>query len=222
MARTAAKLDKKLSTPTLEVFDVVKSSVTSVGATAIPIPATNLSNRKGIMVQNLDTAALVYVGGSKPDIFIAPHMFVKGTNLVGNVKNLTWFPSAADADEYYAATSAGTTASLTEPVRMYGITAAGGTEALLTEGTEGTLNDHEWVWGDGDGFDTVYFRDDTGNPSTTTSQYLTLYGYPTVPEDGVGFYLGPKDSMWFTLSGSCRLWAIADTSTTDVLTLELG
>ncbi len=62
MARAAAILDKKVSTPTLEVFDVVKSSVTSVGTTALPVPATNLSFRNGIMVQNLDTSKIVHVG----------------------------------------------------------------------------------------------------------------------------------------------------------------
>ena len=179
MARIPAILDKKVSTPTLEVFDVVKSSVTSVGTTAIPIPATNLSHRKGIMVQNLDTAAVVSVGGSKPDIFIAPHMWIKTTNLVGNLKTLTWFKGGGGTNEYYAATASGADPSLTEPVRMYGITAAGGTEALLTNGTMDGLNDHEWDWGDSDSltFSTVYFRDDTGSPGSTTSQYLTLYGF---------------------------------------------
>jgi hypothetical protein len=44
--------------------------------------------------------------------------------------------------------------------------------SAATEGTAGSLNDHEWDWVDGAaqealGYDTIYFRDDTGDPDVS-------------------------------------------------------
>ena len=53
MARLPAVLSKKDASPVLESFDVIQQSVVSVGTSATALPATNLSYRKGIWIQNI-------------------------------------------------------------------------------------------------------------------------------------------------------------------------
>ena len=59
-----AKTRTKLAIPTIEQFQTVLQTITSVGTTALAIPATAASYRKGIIVQNVDAAAIVYIGSS--------------------------------------------------------------------------------------------------------------------------------------------------------------
>lgn len=68
------------------------------------------------------------------------------------------------------------------------------TLGLLTEGTLGSLNEHEWAWGDQNslGYNTVYFRDASGDPDTsgvdlhvvvkpgTTGDYFAMAAVPLV------------------------------------------
>lgn len=75
-----------------------------------------------------------------------------------------WTASASGTNEYYVQTSAGADPSIsTQPdfITMDG--------DQLTEGTMGSLDDHQWDYGDNDslGYSTVYVRDDSGDPDTT-------------------------------------------------------
>ena len=64
---------------------------------------------------------------------------------------------------FYLQTAAGADPSISEPEHLLL------DDAILTEGSITTLNDHEWTYGDADslGYDTVYVRDDSGDPDTT-------------------------------------------------------
>lgn len=221
MARKAAKLSNELAVPTLELFRGLHHAITSVGTTAIPVPATNLSYRKAIIIQNLDSAKTVYIGGAIPDIFEAPVGF--GSMIEGTRHQLKWRLSGSGSNEYYAVSLSGGDPSLTEPVRIYAVTAAGGSESLMTNATAGSLSDHEWDWGNTDtlGFNTVYFADSTGNPADLS--YITLIGYSRVPDTSTnyGYKLGPNDGISMTLDGSVRVFAIASSASANVATLEL-
>jgi hypothetical protein len=74
-----------------------------------------------------------------------------------------WTASGSGTNEYYCEIAAGGDPSLTEPIQ---VNLAG---SAATNGTVGSLNDHEWDWGDNDslGYNTVYFRDDSGDPDVT-------------------------------------------------------
>ena len=49
-------------------------------------------------------------------------------------------------------------------------------DSIITEGTVGALADHEWDYGDNDslGYDTIYIRDDSGDPDTTDVNINTV------------------------------------------------
>ena len=217
MARKAAKLSKELAVPTLELFRGLHHAITSVGTTAIPVPATNLSYRKAIIIQNLDSAKTVYIGGSIPDIFEAPVGF--GSMIEGTRHQIKWHESGTKAGEYYATYDA----SRVEPVQLWGVTSAGGTEGKLDSGTVGSLGDHEWVWDNNDSLsgDTLYFADSTGSPGDLA--YVTLIGYSRVPDTSTnyGHKLGPSDAISLTLDGSVRVFAIASSASANVSTVEL-
>ena len=59
-----AILDKITATPTLEVFQSMLSQTLDVDASAEVIPASNLTNRKAVLVQNKSSSANVYLGSS--------------------------------------------------------------------------------------------------------------------------------------------------------------
>jgi len=225
--RNPALLRNQLADPVLEVFDVVKTSAVSVGTSAVALPTTNLSGRKGIFIQNIHASNILYVGGSVPDIIEAPHQFSKSTKLTGDIvapsRNLQWNKSAGGTNEWYVTLSGGGDPGLTEPVVMYAVTSAGGAETLLTNGTVASLSNTNWDWGNGDtlGFNTIYMRFNTGSPAVCRS-YFVLYGYPAVPSATTGFALGPNDSWYATLSGSCRIFGVASGASTTTVVMELG
>ena len=49
-------------------------------------------------------------------------------------------------------------------------------DSIITEGSAGSLVDHEWDYGDNDslGYDTIYIRDDSGDPDTTSAPIKTV------------------------------------------------
>ena len=82
----------------------------------------------------------------------------------------SWAASGSGTNEYYLVSP-----TSSEPPQLF----LAGTR--LEIGTVGSLTDHQWAWDDNDtlGYDTIYFRDDSGNPVTTevvlTASQLT-YG----------------------------------------------
>ena len=72
----------------------------------------------------------------------------------------------ASGNEYYLELTGGGDPSISDPPYLLL------NESILTEGTLGSLTDHQWAYGDNDtlGYSTVYIRDDTGDPDTTDVQ----------------------------------------------------
>jgi len=211
------------------VYEELKGCVhttVSVGTTAVQVPTTNLSYRKEITIQNIHASNIVYVGSSIPDIITSndfTHVRKAGYDHMGaSIKELKWNLSAGGTTEYYATTTAGGDPGLTEPLRMYGITASGGAEAILTNGTVASLNNLEWDWGDGDtlGYNTIYLRHNSGNPSSLG--YIVLLSYTKMPDSSstYGVKLGPNDSYSGTYGATARLFAIASGASTNVVVLE--
>ena len=93
--------------------------------------------------------------------------YANNVNYLGGTYKFTG--SGGGTNEYYCELLAGGDPSLTDPFYVY----LDGSAA--TEGTVGSLADHRWGWGDGDtlGYNTLYFRDDTGDPDVSE---ITLTG----------------------------------------------
>lgn len=221
-------LSKTEAIPTLEEFRHYRTTVVAVGTTAVALPTTNLSARKAIFIQNIHASQTLYVGGSSiPDVIEAPHTYVisAGLDKIATKYNLTWFPSGSGTSEYYAATAAGGDPSLTEPLRMYGITSGSGstTESLLTNGTVGSLSNLNWDWGNNDtlGFNTIYFRHDSGKPDALRN-YLVLLSYTSMPDtsSNYGVKLTAGNAYAMTLGGSARVWGIASGAGTTTIVQE--
>ena len=224
MAREGARLVGGLATPTIEIFRGVKHNTTTVGTSATAIPATNLSGRKAIGIQNLHDTNLVYIGGAVPEIIIIPKMAVE-SKPEGEVKSGVWFKSAT-GNEWYYASSSGATTGMTQPKSLYSAV-IGSAEAVRTEGTVGSLaGEHGWGWGDGDtlGFSTLYVR--TGGATYAhkpDAVYSSMISYFAMPDSSstYGWCLGDHDGITLNLDGSVRLFAISSGAGSPVVTLEL-
>jgi len=74
-----------------------------------------------------------------------------------------WTASGSGTNEYYCEAAAGGDPGLVEGDCVWMDT------VRLTEGTLGSLADHEWAWGDNDslGYSTFYIRDNSGDPDTS-------------------------------------------------------
>jgi len=59
-----AKTRAKLAIPTLEQFQSVLQTVTTVGTNATKVPASALAYRKAIIIQNVHASNIVYIGSS--------------------------------------------------------------------------------------------------------------------------------------------------------------
>lgn len=69
----------------------------------------------------------------------------------------------------------------------------------ITEGTMGSLNDHEWDYGDNDslGYSTVYFRDESGDPDTSGVSIKSVLLPTALEQAGSDFLIGGSDGyVW--------------------------
>jgi len=225
MARLSKFSADTMGTPTLEVFQSLKSSITSVGTSATAIPATNLTGRKAIIVQNISSTASVYVGGAVVEQIGGK---ARTEPICGTIIGGMWWKSQT-GNEWYFATTGKATTGMTQPTKLYyaAISAAPGTETAATSGTVGSLGGANYFgWGDGDslGFSTLYMRTGGATSAYNPSEvYRVILGYSSLPDNSssYGYKLGPMDSVGFTLDGSCRVFAAAS-ATADVITLELA
>ncbi len=74
-----------------------------------------------------------------------------------------WTASGSGTNEYHVELSGGGDPSLVEPKQIFM------DDIRSAIGTVGSLADHEWDWGDNDalGYNTVYLRDNTGDPDAS-------------------------------------------------------
>lgn len=226
MARLSSYDIGRQGTATIELFQYCKNTLTSVGTTATPIPATSLSGRKGIIVQNLHASQIAYIGGGVVEQIggKARTEPIYGTIIAGK-----WFKSGT-GNEWFFATEAEATTGMTQPTALYYalVASAPGVESAATSGTVGTLGGANYFgWGDGDtlGFNTLYMR--TGGSTAAYNPalvYRVILGYSGLPDNSsaYGYRLGPYDGIGLTLDGSCRLFAAASGAATSVVTLELA
>lgn len=179
---------------------------TTVDTTATALPATNRSNRKGLVIQNQSSTAYVYIGAAKP------------TNLKS--KTYSWKPSSTANEWYLVLSATGAIAGIGETLRLYSGDSA--EETLRTAGTVGSLTANQWVWDNNDSLtgDTLYICTSGPNPGEEYDSIQSYYRLPAASGATVGYEIGPKDAVYFTFSGSLRAWCISDTSTTLVCTIE--
>ena len=192
------------------------------------VPATNLSYRKGIILQNKHASNVVYVGGGIPYL-------VEGSGSADGVytdpdhdkRNLVWI-KAATGNEWYLATAAGGDPSLSTVTYLYYRLA--GTDTLGTSGTVGSLGTvHYWGFGGTAefGFNTLVIRS-TGataayNPTKIYEQILAYYFTLTADDTTLtgGIELGPRDSVNLTADGTVKVFCIASAATTAVGSIEV-
>ena len=206
MARIGAQVSATSQVvPTLENFKRAKHATYSVGTTAIPIPTTNLSYRRGIFIQNNHASNGLYVGSCDPQFIFGlgcNYQSLKHSGLVdpirgiymcydtrinvGDTNKVYWVKSATGNEWYASGDAAGvSTAGLTQPTILYYSTAGGGDETQATSGSVGTLGGANYFgWGANaldpcNGvYSTLYVR--TGGATSAYSpqavyDYLMLY-----------------------------------------------
>ena len=174
---------------------------TTVETSATALPETNRSNRKGMVIQNQSSTAYIYIGAAKP------------TNLKS--KTYSWKPSSSGTNEWYLVlASTGAAPGIGETLRLYSGDST--TEVLRTNATAGSLSENEWDWADS----TLYICTSGSSPAEVYDSIQSYYRLPTASGATVGYEVGPKDAVYFSLSGSLRAWCISDTSTTLVCTIE--
>lgn len=101
----------------------------------------------------------------------------------------------ASGDEYYLELTGGGDPSISEPPYLLL------NESILTEGTLGSLTDHQWAYGDNDtlGYSTVYIRDDTGDPDTTGVQIRTVLEPTAFANYSSEFFIACDDGYIYKL-----------------------
>jgi hypothetical protein len=244
MARLSGRREE---VPIIEQFRRIKHATYSIGTSAVALPTTNMSFRKGLFVQNNHASNGLYLGGADPEFILGnPLAFnrlkasglaepIKGNATADNANyvfyDVKWKLSGAGTNEWYAVASTGSgTPSITQPTILYYATASGGTETLGTSGTPGSLAaQHNWGWGDADtlGFNTLYIRTDgtaAANSPTLKYDYLMLYNFTLTADTAStgGLQVDAGSTMWLTLDGTCRLFAIANGASTPVTVMEVA
>lgn len=110
-----------------------------------------------------------------------------------------WTLSKNGDNEYYLTTAAGADPAF--DVQPDFISMDG---AVLTEGTAGSLSDHEWDYGDMDllGYSTVYVRDESGDPDTSGVVIREIMVPSALASTTAGFLLGGSDGYVYYLDSS--------------------
>ena len=109
-----------------------------------------------------------------------------------------WTPSGKGTNEYYLEKVYGGNPGIIKPVLVWM------DQDCLTKGTPRSLSDHQWAWGDIDrlGYNTVYIRDDSGDPDIS-GVLIEAGNRDTVLEIGDRSYLNFTD---LELRQSDALW----------------
>lgn len=108
-----------------------------------------------------------------------------------------WIKSSSGKNEYYVVSSnGGSPGIVAQPdfVSMDGV--------LLSEGSAGILEDHEYDYTDNDslGYDTIYIRDDSGSPGVSGRNIRTIISPTCFCSFGGTFYVGSNAGYIYKLS----------------------
>jgi len=110
-----------------------------------------------------------------------------------------WTASDSGTNEYYVQTAAGGDPSIaTQPDFLLK------DGNVITEGTVGSLSDHEWDYGDNDslGYDTVYFRDESGDPDATSITIHSVLAPTMFANFNNLFFIGSSDGYIYQIDSS--------------------
>lgn len=203
----------------LEAVDEAYQTGTTVGTTAIPVPTVVRSGRKAITLQNHHGTAIIYWAAPMPVDLIND---VALANTRSPRINHKWLESGSGTNEWYVVLNDGSDSdpSLDTPVYLYSI--KGITETSRSEGTAGNLSVGEWDYGDNDSlnFNTVYYRPPTGEKPGYYSKLLSYDRMPTASGVQTGHKLGSGDAIDMNLTANARIFAISDTASTLVVSME--
>jgi len=118
-----------------------------------------------------------------------------------NLSSVTYkWTASATANEYYVELTGGGDPSLSEPPYLLL------NESLITNGTLGSLTDHQWDYGDNDtlGYSTVYIRDDSGDPDTTGIQIKTVLDPTAFANYDNKFFVACDDGYIYKMDSSVQ------------------
>jgi len=110
-----------------------------------------------------------------------------------------WTLSSSGTNEYYLELAGGGDPSIAakpDAVSMDGV--------VLTEGTLGSLADHQWGYGDNDGlgFNTIYIADASGNPGTSGVEIRSILIPTALASTGEDFLIGGSDGYLYRIDSS--------------------
>lgn len=200
MARIKATTLSGNAQKTIALIGEGVDTALTLGTTALALPATNLSGRCRIQIQNQHGTAKVYIMVPTP-VSLKKKMY-------------TWTASPATANEWYLQLKdSGGDPSLSETLRLYTDTAATG-DSLATNGTVGSLTAGLWDWGDNDSltYNTVYVCTDGTPPD---AYFTVILSYPTMPTAANTSFRLAVGALWEDeLNGDVRVFGISDTATT--------
>jgi len=103
--------------------------------------------------------------------------------------------ASATSNEYYCELTGGGDPSLSEPSYLLF------QDSISTNGTVGSLADHGWDYGDNDtlGYNTIYIRDDSGDPDTTEVRIQTVIEATAFANYRNDFFIACDDGYIYTL-----------------------
>jgi len=109
-----------------------------------------------------------------------------------------WTASGSGTNEYYVELTGGGDPSLTEPPYLLL------EDSIITAGTLGSLTDHQWAYGDNDtlGYSTIYIRDDSGDPDTTSVQVKTVLEPTAFASHSNMFFVACDDGYIYKLDST--------------------
>jgi len=116
-----------------------------------------------------------------------------------NLSSSTYKWTASDtANEYYVELASGGDPSLSEPSYLLM------QDSVITNGTVGSLTDHTWDYGDNDtlGYSTIYIRDDSGDPDTTSVRIQTVLEPTAFANYHNEFYIACDDGYIYKLDST--------------------
>jgi len=103
--------------------------------------------------------------------------------------------ASATSNEYYVELTGGGNPSLSEPSYLLF------QDSISANGTVGSLADHGWDYGNNDtlGYNTIYIRDDSGDPDTTEVRIQTIIEATAFANYRNDFFIACDDGYIYTL-----------------------